>query len=151
MKKICLVFLTLLMAGCSSTNSSKITYEMSPKGIPDDQTAIIYFLRQKVNPSLGNPNILINDKKVGVLPNNSFFWVKTLPGNKIISTEWSWDTGSDNDTTQVDIKAGEIYYLLLKQTGQVIVYPVYNSIFSSKLFLIDKNEAEEFFGNLKYF
>lgn len=153
MKRFCVLLVTALMlCGCATSNSGKLSYQDAPKGEPDDKTAIIYFMRQKVNPSMRNPQILINDQKIGILPNNSFFWQRVEPGNKLIATEWSWDTGMGNNTLQIDIEAAQTYYLLLKQTGQVISAGFFVSGgFSSQFFVIKEKTAQEFFAKLKYY
>ena len=151
MKNICLIVITVFIIGCATTNSSNVTYDQAPIGIPDMSTAIVYFMRDHVNPRIRNPIVLIDDKKVGVLPNNSFFWVKVQPGNKLVATKWSWDTGSDNDTIQLNIEAGEVYYVILKQTGQILDVWGSNSRFSSKFFQVDTDVAVNFLDRLKYY
>ena len=153
MRIMILGIMVLFATGCATTNHSDITFEQAPAPDTAASMSVIYFMRDNVNPSLRNPAILINDQKIGGLPNNSFLWIKVTPGNKLINTKWSWDTGSDNDTVQVDVRAGETYYLILKQTGQIIsTVPFANdSRFSSKFFQLNKNDAERYLAHLKYF
>lgn len=151
MKKYYLFILMLVSVGCATSNSSKIGFEDAPRPVLDDNKAIVYFMRQKVNPSMRSPVILINDQKMGSLPNNSFFWVNIEPGNKLISAEWSWDTGAGNETFQIDIEAGKTYYLILKQTGQQITFPAYFSSFSSNFFVIEDEVAMQYLNKLKYY
>ncbi len=150
MNKLLVCFLVLCCAGCATSNLGNVGFNEAPQGVPDEETAIIYFMRQKVNPSMRSPSIRINDQKVGTLSNNSFFWTRVTPGNVLISTEWSWDTGAGSETMQINIEPNKTYYLILKQLKQKITWPVIYSSFSSKFFEIDEDIALQYLNRFKY-
>lgn len=143
--------LLIMCVGCATSNFSKITYKNSPKGIPTSQTAIIYFMRQNVKPTMMNPKILVNNVKVGKLPNNSFFWVEAPPGEKFIDTKWSWDAGANDDTIRLNVEANKKYYLILKPLGEKIL-PWYYARFYNKFFVVeDEDIAVHNLEEMQYF
>lgn len=100
MKFFILAFVALL-TGCASTSDGPITYyDVSKLEIPQPYEAHIYFMRPSAFfRGLANPQVLVNGKKVGSLPNGSYFVHKTAPGKYDVFVDWDRGRGQYLEVT----------------------------------------------------
>lgn len=99
-----------LLTGCASTSDGPINYyDVSKLEVPQPQEAHIYFMRPSAFfGGFGSPQVLVNGKKVGSLPNGSYFVHKMAPGKYDVFVDWG---GGKGQYLEVTAPAGKRTYI----------------------------------------
>ena len=89
MKNILLYsFFIFIATGCATTSTGP---KFSSVCQVSDSKAHLYIYRIDDTGRVRTPDLIINEKKVAELPNNSYFYAELDPGEYRIQTKWVWD------------------------------------------------------------
>lgn len=108
----------VLLSGCSLGKQNP-TVDTMASYLPGPKESAICLFRQGVMPKDVSPRIYVDGIEVNKLPENSFFWIKTTPGNKWIEAKWSDLSGTADHTLPIVTRAGETHYVQLRASKPV--------------------------------
>lgn len=95
------------LAGCAS-GPKFVTAAAPPSG-----SALVYIFRPNSPPVALKPKILINDVEIAKLTNKGYFDLELKPGQHTIRTDWSWNSGVPDGSTELQLEAGQTYYIIV--------------------------------------
>lgn len=114
MKKTLIAFAAVLLAACVTVPSDAPPYRPAPMAEAGSGTLYIY---RTGNPrSIRAPDILVNGKLLVEPPFGAYTWSHYPAGSYRIQVKWAADVTTPNLDFNIDIRAGEDYYLRLTDT-----------------------------------
>lgn len=97
----------VVLAGCASGP------KFSTAAAPSPGTALVYVFRPNSPPIALKPRILVNDVVTAKLTNKGYIGLELKPGRHTIRTDWSWNSGVPDGSTEVQVEAGQTYYVIV--------------------------------------
>ena len=136
-----IVVIANLLSGCASTRLGSTFYE-APQ--PKENKSLIYIYRPYSQPTLREPTISIDGSSLISMPNKSYVWVHVVAGERIIKSEWTWDTGVPKTERIFHFEPGKVYYIRVGSR----MYNKSEGTYTRILFLSVPNQDLEFSASI---
>jgi len=137
---ICLI-VCVLVSGCATTQKGP-AYPVAKLTPASTDKAKIYVYRKYAMPTVWTATIMLGDQTAASLVQETFTVFDVAPGNSSIRATWPLLSGQITARINVDVKAGETYFIEL--TSDFTRNPISHAIpgLTSNLVLADKGRAE---------
>jgi len=103
--------LFLVLSGCAPTAPTLTGRPFQFQENTESEMGQIYIYRMLTPPTLRSPDLLINRERHLDLMAGGFARVRVSPGEMLIETKWSWDTGVEDKSVQLVVEPGQTYYV----------------------------------------
>ena len=110
MRRFIIIVFCFILQGCTST-----IYVSSNE--PNETQALVYFIRQRAEPTMWNLWIYADNNKVASISNNSYVRFNLPIGDRTIRLEWPPLAASVEYENKVVLQPRSTYYFLI--TGEV--------------------------------
>ena len=137
-KQLALASALLAFAGCASGP------KFSTAAAPSSGSALVYIFRPNSPPVALKPKILVNDVVTAKLTNKGYVDLELKPGRLTIRTDWSWNSGVPDGSTELQAEAGQTYYVIVGSSmnwaGTVGTTPIFR--FDGSIGQVDAKQAQ---------
>lgn len=96
--------------GCASTG--QMLSDVRPQSVPSDR-ALVYVFRNHAEPLIWSASVVMGSRKIASLSQRTFTWFMVQPGKSEIQAVWPSMSGQAPSKIEIDLEAGNIYYIEL--------------------------------------
>jgi Protein of unknown function (DUF2846) len=134
-----IMVLTFFMAGCSASGQRFQDSPFATQGVVDDKARIIFYREPDAN--FRSVTLSIDDSIVGSLTYGAFIVADIAPGDHRLSA-WVRYTPIGKFATNINVSAGETYYIRASHRAERMLYPLLGPIGVAMVFADTQGEFQ---------